>query len=82
MVFRAGYRDPCTWDVARLSESVKIHLPAARVLSRFPKISQHPACMDRAILHGKPFSNPLCWNPKSQCRYSVSKFSLLLLLNS
>ena len=26
---------------------------------RFPKISQHPACMDHAILHGKPFSNPL-----------------------
>ena len=26
---------------------------------RFPKISQHPARMDHAILHGKPFSNPL-----------------------
>ena len=21
--------------------------------------SEHPACMDHAILHGKPFSNPL-----------------------
>ena len=26
---------------------------------RFPKISQHPTCMDHAILHGKPLSNPL-----------------------
>jgi hypothetical protein len=25
MVFHAGLRDPCTRDVARLSESVKIH---------------------------------------------------------
>ena len=40
-------------------ESVKIHSPAARVFLPFPKISQHPACMDHAILHGKPFSNPL-----------------------
>ena len=32
---------------------------AARVFLRFSKISQHPACMDHAILHGKPFSNPL-----------------------
>ena len=59
MVFRAGQRDPCTWDVARFSESVKIHPPAAGVFLRFPKISQHLACMDHAILHGKPFSNPL-----------------------
>ena len=43
MVFRAGQRDPCTWDVVRFSESVKIHSPAARVFLRFPKISQHPA---------------------------------------
>ena len=62
MVFRAGQRDPCTWYVARLSESVKIHSPAARVFLRFPKFSQHPACMDHAILHGKPFSNPLITN--------------------
>ena len=34
-----------TWDVARLSESVKIRSPAARVVLRFPKILQHPACM-------------------------------------
>ena len=59
MVFRAGLRDPCTWDVARLSESGKIHTPAVRVFLRFPKLSQRPACMDHAILHGKPFSNPL-----------------------
>ena len=31
MVFRAGLSDPCTWDVARFLESVKIHSPAARV---------------------------------------------------
>ena len=30
---------------------------------RFPKISQHPACMDHAMLHGKPFSNPLFMKP-------------------
>ena len=59
MVFRAGYRDPCTWDIARFSECVKIDSPAARVFLRLPKISQHPACMDHAILHGKPFSNHL-----------------------
>jgi hypothetical protein len=29
MVFRAGLRDPCTRDVARLSESVKILEPQA-----------------------------------------------------
>ena len=33
--------------------------PVARVFLRFPIISQHPTCMDHAILHGKPFSNPL-----------------------
>ena len=59
MVFRAGYRDPCTWDFARLSESVKITLACGSCFLRFPKFSQHPACMDHAILHGKPFSNPL-----------------------
>ena len=35
---------------------------AARVFLRFPKLLQHPACMDHAILHGKPFSNPLMIN--------------------
>ena len=29
------------------------------VFLRFPKISQHPACIDHALLHGKPFSNLL-----------------------
>ena len=43
----------------RLSESVKIHSPTARVFSRFPKVSQHPVCMDHAILHGEPFGIPL-----------------------
>jgi hypothetical protein len=42
MVFRAGLRDPCTRDVARLSESVKILEPAASVFLRFPKVEQHP----------------------------------------
>ena len=37
----------------------KKHSPAARVFLRFPKVSQHPACMDDAILHGKPFGIPL-----------------------
>ena len=52
MVFRAGLRDPCTRDVARLSESVKILEPQASVFFRFPKVEQHPKCMDHAILLG------------------------------
>ena len=59
MVFQAGKRDPRTWDVARLSERVKIHSPAARVFLRFPKVSRQPSCMDHAILHGKSFGIPL-----------------------
>ena len=43
MVFHAGKRNPCTWDVAGLSERLKIHSPSA------PKVSQHLACMDHAI---------------------------------
>ena len=47
MVFRAGMRDPCTRNVARLSESVKILEPQAsvflRVFLRFPKNEQHPS---------------------------------------
>ena len=42
MIFRAGWRDPCTWNFARLLESVKIHSPAARAFLRLPKLSQHP----------------------------------------
>ena len=57
MVFRAGLRDPCTRDVARLSESVKILEPQASVFLRFPKVEQHPKCMDHTILLGKPFGN-------------------------
>ena len=44
MVFRAGLRDPCARDVARLSESVKILEPQASVFFRFPKVEQHPKC--------------------------------------
>ena len=33
--------------------------PAAGVFLRFSKASQHPACMDDAILNGKPFGIPL-----------------------
>ena len=36
-----------------------LQMPAARVFLRFPKHSQHPACMDHAILHRKPFSDSL-----------------------
>jgi hypothetical protein len=55
MVFRAGLRDPCARDVARLSESVKILEPQASVFFRFPKVEQHPKCMDHAILLRKRF---------------------------
>ena len=57
MVFRAGLRDPCTRDVVRRSESVEILEPHASVLVRFPKVEQHPNCMDYAILLGKSFGN-------------------------
>ena len=48
MVFRAGLRDPCARDVARLSESVKILEPQANVFLRYPNVEaveQHPKCM-------------------------------------
>ena len=62
MVFRAGLRDPCTRDVVRISESVKIlelQPPCRRVYfyAFRKKIEQHPKCMDHAILLGKPFGN-------------------------
>ena len=57
MVFRAGLRDLCTRDVARLSESVKILELQASVYLRFPEVEQHPKCMDHTILLGKPFGN-------------------------
>jgi hypothetical protein len=47
MVFRVGLRDPCTRDIK----------PQASVFLRFPKVEQHPQCMDHTILHGKPFGN-------------------------
>jgi hypothetical protein len=40
---RAGLRDPCMRDVARLSESVKILEPQASVFLRFPKVKEHPS---------------------------------------
>jgi hypothetical protein len=54
-VFRAGLRDPCTRDVARLSESVKILEPQASVFLRFAKVDQHPKCMDHARAFFKDF---------------------------
>jgi hypothetical protein len=43
MVFRAGLRDPCTRDVARLSESVKIFtLSESRAISQVHG-SRYPA---------------------------------------
>jgi hypothetical protein len=53
----AGLRDPCTRDVARLSESVKILDAQASVFLRFPKVEQHLKCMDHAILLGKLFGD-------------------------
>ena len=56
MVFRAGLHDPCTRDVARLSECVKIFEPhEASVFLRFLKVEQNPKCMDHAILLGNCF---------------------------
>ena len=45
MVFRSGERHPCTRDVARLSESVKKRA-TGKCFFRFPKVEQHPKCMD------------------------------------
>ena len=36
----------------------KKHSPTACFFLRFSKVSQHPACMDDAILHRKPFGIP------------------------
>ena len=55
--FPCGLRDPCMMDVARHLESVKILEPHACVFLRFPKVKQHPKCMDHAMLLGKPFGN-------------------------
>jgi hypothetical protein len=44
-------------NVAKLSESVKILEPQASIFLRFPKVEQHPKCMDHAFLLGKPFGN-------------------------
>ncbi len=52
-------QDSVIHALGTLLESVKTHSPATRDLLRFPKVSQHPACMDDAILHGKPFGIPL-----------------------
>ncbi len=49
MVFRRGYRDPCTRDVARLSESVKNTSRRQVFFYAFRMV----------ILHGKPFGNSL-----------------------
>jgi hypothetical protein len=56
MVFRVGLRDPCTKDVARLSESVKILEPQASVtLSESRATSQMHGSRYPAV--GKPFGN-------------------------
>jgi hypothetical protein len=47
---RAGLRDPCMRDVARLSESVKILEPQASVFLRFPKVKEH-----RSQVHGSRY---------------------------
>ena len=59
MVFRKDINIASLWDVPRLSESVKKHSPAAHDFLGFPKVSQHPARIDDAILHRKPFGIPL-----------------------
>ena len=46
-------------EIARYIITGTIFIYMARVFLRFPKISQHSACIDHAILHEKPFSNPL-----------------------
>lgn len=48
-----------TWDIARLSRSVKIRSPAARAFLCLSKIMQHPARIDHAILRRKLFCNSL-----------------------
>lgn len=55
MVFRAGWCDPALGMLLEFRKTKK-RSPTARVFLRFPKFSQHPACKDHAILHGKPLS--------------------------
>ena len=47
--------DPCTWDVARVfGKRIRHKLQASGFLCLL-KVEQHPASMDHAILHRKPF---------------------------
>ena len=57
MVARAGLRDPCTRDVARLSESVKKHEPKASVFYAFRKSSNIPSARITQSCTEKPFGN-------------------------
>ena len=43
--------------ILREFRKAKKHEPQVSVFLRFPKVEQHPKCMDHAILRGKPFSN-------------------------
>ena len=46
-------------NVARLSETVKTHSPAARLFTLAEHLATYNSvCMDDASLQGKPFSNP------------------------
>ena len=49
---------------------------------RFPKLSQHPAYMDHAILHGKLFSNPLIVIVLQAPYYGMYKFTLQGTVNA
>jgi hypothetical protein len=47
----------CYKQNTSVHESIRILELQASVFLRFPKVEQHPKCMDHAILLGKPFGN-------------------------
>ena len=62
MVFRSGYCDPNSRDVAKLSKSIKKKPKKKTVIGEcfffsFLKVEQNPKCLDTSILHGIPFLN-------------------------
>jgi hypothetical protein len=53
MVFRAGLHEGCRETFGKRKNT----RTAGSVFLRFPKVEQHPKCMDYAILLGKPFGS-------------------------
>ena len=57
MGFRAGYRDPCTPSVARVSESVKTHEPHSECIFTLSESQATSQVQGSRYPARKPFSN-------------------------